>query len=585
RALRVFQRTKSPSLGVCLRCTSSVSAQSPAESSSTARLRFAPSPTGHLHLGGLRTALFNHLLARKWKGKWILRIEDTDRVRLVEGAADALRDILEWAGLDYDEVGVGRGGSHGPYIQSERLDIYRHHVDVLLSSDQAYHCFCTPDELLKIRQELLAKGARYPYDGRCRHLTSEDVQRRKRAGEKYTVRFKTPESVPRMPPDLVFGDVQIPWVEGQDDFIILKSDGWPTYHLASVVDDHLMEISHVLRGEEEWLPSTPKHHMLYEAFGWKSPKFAHLPLLVNADRSKLSKRIGDVRIDHYRQEGYEPEALLNFVALMGWDHHTAISSLSQEPEGLPPHSRHDDHSLYEVFSVPQLIEAFELKDVNHRKAAVNLSKLDFLNKMTLRRKAGRLGEDGLLVNYGKVSDDEGKERRDLLKRLQRMLKAEDILKDNDLVEDINYVEKVFDSELPRIRKLNEIPTSSTFFFLEPNYDTVEARGMLRNFPLESYGKSYSSLGYISTDGKVNNIKSVLRALNDRLEVSDMSEDLVWEAINEVLIQSHIRKRSVLLMPMRHALTGCLKGPSVPSTMSVLGSIRSLARLRAGLDYV
>ncbi|TXT05007.1 hypothetical protein VHUM_03827 [Vanrija humicola] len=363
----------------CSRCYSTAATP---ESSAAARLRFAPSPTGSLHLGGLRTALFNHLLARKLGGKWLLRIEDTDQSRLVPGSADNLIKSLEWAGLDYDEGCLQCG--HADW-QSERLDLYRHHAHELIDSGNAYECFCTPDDLEAIRSSLLKQGHRHGYDGRCRHLSRDDVQQRKRAGHKYVVRFKSQAEKEKLPEDLIFGPAQPTTVStGADDFIIMKADGWPTYHLASVVDDHLMEISHVLRGEE-WLPSVTKHHQLYRAFGWKPPKFAHLPLLMNLDGSKLSKRSGDVSVDAYKDKGYEPEALVNFLGLMGWDYQTALENA-------------DNNSLYELFTLPQMIQAFDLNLVTHRRAAVNLGKLDFLNKMHLRRKAGRLGADGVKVS-------------------------------------------------------------------------------------------------------------------------------------------------------------------------------------------
>ncbi|ODN76145.1 glutamate-tRNA ligase, variant 3 [Cryptococcus amylolentus CBS 6039] len=392
-----------------------------------ARLRFAPSPTGHLHLGGLRTALFNHLLARKWKGKWLLRIEDTDRTRYQEGAVDSLRSALDWAGLNYDE-GVGAGGSHGPYTQSERLDIYQHYSKQLVAKGEAYECFCTPTELEAIKMSLKKQGLMHSYDGRCRHLTEEDVARRKKAGHTYVVRYKNEPGKLDLPADMIYGDRQPTAVIGPDDFVLMKSDGWPTYHLASVVDDHLMEITHVLRGEE-WLASVPKHHRLYTAFGWTPPRFAHLPLLCNPDGTKLSKRKGDTFVEHYIRRGYEPDALLNFLALMGWDYQSIIStSFDTQETLLDPHLRSDGHSLHELFSLTQLIESFDPSYITHRKASVDQSKLDFLNKMTLRRKAGRLGADGSMINALNKEADSVKEKRALVQRFQTMLKEEKALR-------------------------------------------------------------------------------------------------------------------------------------------------------------
>ncbi|WRT63741.1 glutamate-tRNA ligase [Kwoniella shivajii] len=560
----------------CKRCHStSTSTVNPASTSTSIspispRLRFAPSPTGHLHLGGLRTALFNHLLARKWKGKWLLRIEDTDRTRFTEGAVDSLRGALEWAGLDYDE-GVGIGGKHGPYTQSERLDIYHHYTKELLSRDEAYECFCSPDELQAIKLSLHQQGQRNSYDGRCRHISDEERTRKKKAGEKYVVRYKSSSQDMEIPPDLIFGDNQPSAPTSEfDDFVLMKSDGWPTYHLASVVDDHLMEITHVLRGEE-WLPSIPKHHSLYKAFGWKPPQFAHLPLLCNPDGTKLSKRKGDTFVQHYMKQGYEPSALLNFLALMGWDYHSALSTQTT----LDPHIRNDGHSLYELFTLDQLINSFDINHVAHRKAAVNMSKLDFLNKMTLRRMAGRLGDDGLMVNAGKMSHDhekEQEERRGLIERFQSGLKDEKALKGCELVDNIDYVEKVFDAELPRTTILNEMPLYSIFYFLPPAYTCHESQSILKDLNLRIYSQ------YVTLFA--DTLQSHPSIRNKSLDV-----DTVWDVIHHSLDQLKLDKKPKLLVPIRHALTERKKGPSVPELITILGLDETLSRLRKGVEYV
>ncbi|WVW81906.1 glutamate-tRNA ligase [Kwoniella bestiolae CBS 10118] len=565
-----------PRSTICKRChsistTPSSSSSTSSSSASSAvlspRLRFAPSPTGHLHLGGLRTALFNHLLARKWKGKWLLRIEDTDRTRYTEGAVDSLRNSLEWAGLDYDE-GVGVGGSHGPYTQSERLDIYHHYTKELLSRDEAYECFCSPNELEAIKASLKQQGQRHSYDGRCRHITDEEKVRKKKAGEKYVVRYKSSSQPMDIPPDVIFGENQpsAP-TAGFDDFVLMKSDGWPTYHLASVVDDHLMEISHVLRGEE-WLPSIPKHHSLYKAFGWTPPKFAHLPLLCNPDGTKLSKRKGDTFVEHYMNKGYEPPALINFLALMGWDYHSALSTKTT----LDPHIRNDGHSLYELFTVDQLIDSFDISHIAHRKAAVNQSKLDFLNKMHLRRMAGRLGNDGVMVNAGKLSGlDEG-EREGLVRRFQLGLRVEKALKGCELVEDIEFVEKVFDAELPRTTILTEMPMHSIFYFLPPTYECHESHSMLKDLKPRIYCQ-YVSL-FADTLQQSASLSS-----------TPLNEDLVWDVIHRLLDELNIDRKPRLLVPIRHALTERKKGPSIPELITILGLDESLSRLRRGVEYV
>ncbi|WVQ76226.1 glutamate-tRNA ligase [Cryptococcus sp. DSM 104548] len=535
-----------------------------------ARLRFAPSPTGHLHLGGLRTALFNHLLARKWKGKWLLRIEDTDRTRYQEGAVDSLRSALDWAGLDYDE-GVGAGGSHGPYTQSERLDIYQHYSKQLVVKGEAYECFCTPTELEAIKMSLKQQGLMHSYDGRCRHISEEDVARRKKAGHKYVVRYKNEPGQLDLPSDMIYGDRQPTAVIGPDDFVLVKSDGWPTYHLASVVDDHLMEITHVLRGEE-WLASVPKHHRLYKAFGWTPPRFAHLPLLCNPDGTKLSKRKGDTFVEHYITRGYEPDALLNFLALMGWDYQSIIFPSSDTHESnFDPHVRSDGHSLHELFSLAQLIEAFDPSYITHRKASVDQGKLDFLNKMTLRRKAGRLGEDGGMVNAGKEEENDGEGKKELVQRFQALLKEEKALQGCDKVDDIAYVERVLDADLPRTVILKDMPLQSIFYFLPPTYACQESQVILQDINPRLYCQY------------INLFAETLQHQADK--AGNVNSDLVWDVIHQVIDELHIKKKPQLLVPLRHALTERKKGPSVPELVSVLGLEESLSRLRRAEDFV
>ncbi|KXJ94558.1 hypothetical protein Micbo1qcDRAFT_44796 [Microdochium bolleyi] len=283
------------------------------DTSKPARTRFAPSPTGYLHIGSLRTALYNYLLARATGGQFLIRIEDTDRTRLVPDAEERLFSDLKWAGLDWDE-GPGIGGPVGPYRQSDRLDIYNAHAKQLLDEDKAYRCFCKPEELEKLKEQQLASGLHPQYPGTCSHITPGEADRRAASGEAHCVRFKAGEGKPVIK-DLVYGTFM--GDNALEDLIIIKRDGFPTYHFANVVDDHLMEITHVIRGAE-WLRSTPRHVQLYDAFGWTPPKFAHVALLVNSQRQKLSKRHGDVDIASWRDKGFLPIALLNYVLLLGW---------------------------------------------------------------------------------------------------------------------------------------------------------------------------------------------------------------------------------------------------------------------------
>ena len=318
------------------------------------RVRFAPSPTGYLHVGGLRTALYNYLYAKKVGGKFILRIEDTDRTRYVEGAVENLIRSLKLVGLDFDE-GPDVGGEFGPYFQSQRNDLYNLHIEELLEKDKAYRCFCSSEDLQKMREESLAKGLDTRYDGRCRHLAPEQVEAKIAAGEPYVIREKIPTEGEMFFYDIVRGKVTFPW-NMVDDQVLIKSDGYPTYHFANVIDDHYMHISSVIRGEE-WLSSVPKHLFLYEAFGWKAPKMAHLPLLLNSDKSKLSKRQGDVAVEDYLAKGYLPEALINFVALLGWH----------------------DKGNQELFSMEELIKAFSLKRISKAGAVFDVEKLQWMN--------------------------------------------------------------------------------------------------------------------------------------------------------------------------------------------------------------
>ncbi|MEW6558135.1 MAG: glutamate--tRNA ligase [Elusimicrobiota bacterium] len=320
------------------------------KNSRTVVVRFAPSPTGFLHIGGLRTALYNYLFARHNNGKFLLRIEDTDKTRYVEGAVEKLLEILNWCGLEYDEE---------PVIQSQRLDIYKCYIDNLLERRYAYRCFCTPERLEKSRKIQIARKQTPKYDGLCRKIPQ--IESDKLSEEKpFTVRMKIPLEEIKFT-DIIRGEIKF---DGAliDDQIILKSDGYPTYHLANVVDDHLMGITHIIRGEE-WLSSTPKHILLYRYFGWTAPQVAHLPLLLNPDKSKLSKRQSDVAVEDYRDKGYLPDALLNYVALLGW-------------------STEDSQQLFER---AELIQKFSLERCGKSAAIFDTQKLLWMNGEYIRK--------------------------------------------------------------------------------------------------------------------------------------------------------------------------------------------------------
>jgi len=315
------------------------------------RVRFAPSPTGYPHVGNIRTALFAWLFARHYGGSFIVRIEDTDVARKVEGAVEAILDGLRWLGLDWDE---------GPYFQSQRLELYREAAKRLVSQGDAYYCYCSPQRLEEMRAEQVRRKQPPGYDRHCRNLSQKERAEKEAEGITPVVRFQTPLSGQTKFNDLIWGEVVFE-NDTIDDFVLLKSDGYPTYHLANVVDDHLMEITHVLRAEE-WLSSTPRHRLMYQALGFEPPQFAHLPMILGADRAKLSKRHGAVSITEYREQGYLPEAMVNFLALLGW-------SLDGKTEILPQ---------------PELISSFSLERVSRTAAIFNRDKLNWMNGVYIR---------------------------------------------------------------------------------------------------------------------------------------------------------------------------------------------------------
>ena len=323
------------------------------------RTRFAPSPTGLLHAGSIHTAMFDYLWARHAGGTFILRIEDTDVERKVEGAAENQMEALKWLGLDWDE-GPGVGGPYAPYYQSQRLPLYNEAAEKLIAQGNAYYCYCSTERLETMRKEQEARKQPPGYDRHCRNLSPEEKADCQRRGIKPVVRFKVPFEGQTKFHDIIYGDVCF---ENStiDDFVMLKSDGYPTYHLANVVDDHAMKITHVIRGEE-WISSTPRHLLMYQALGYTPPEYVHMPVIVGADRAKLSKRRGAVSILEYREMGYLPEALFNFLVLIGW-------SLDDKTE---------------IMKRQQMIENFSLERIGKTAGAFNQEKLDWMNGVYIR---------------------------------------------------------------------------------------------------------------------------------------------------------------------------------------------------------
>jgi len=375
------------------------------------RVRFPPSPTGYMHIGNVRTALFNYLYARKNKGKFVLRIEDTDKERSKKEYEDDILTGLKWLGLDWDE-GPDIGGPFGPYKQSERIDIYNHYIDKLLNDDKAYYCFCSEEEIEKDREEALKKGLMPKYSRRCRNLTKDQIKEKFDKGIKPVVRFKTPLEGEIIVKDGLRGDLIFP-LENLDDFVILRSDGIPTYNFAVVIDDALMKITDVIRGEDHLHGNTPRQILIYNALNFPLPNFIHLPMILGEDHTKLSKRHGSVSLRDYRIEGYLPETLVNYMALLGF------SPATKEKE---------------FFSLEELIDEFDLKNLSKSNAIFSASKLKWMNhkyiEMTDLNKLTYL-----IKNYVK---DEYKVSDEWLKDLIRLLKEHIfVLSDiNNILDDI-----------------------------------------------------------------------------------------------------------------------------------------------------
>ncbi len=370
------------------------------------KVRFAPSPTGFMHIGSVRTALYNYLFAKHHKGKFFLRIEDTDRERLVPESVEDIKEALRWYGLNWDSEII---------VQSKRLAKYQAAAEALLAEGRAYYCFCSKDRLEKLRKEQEAKKLAPCYDRQCRNLTLEEKEKAMKSGDNYVVRLKAPKEGTIKFKDIVRGEVTFD-LSTVIDPILLKADGYPTYHLANVVDDHEMGITHVIRGEE-WLSSAPIHLLLYEAFGWDKPEFAHLPMILAKDKSKLSKRHGAVAAMDYKKNGYLPEAVLNYLALLGWN---------------PGDDR-------EIFSLKELIKEFNINKIHKAGAIFDQEKLDWLNSHYIKQLNKKKLIESALPFLGKVKD----------KKL---------------------AEKVIILSQERMRKLSDIKELAAFFFELPKYD-------------------------------------------------------------------------------------------------------------------
>ena len=482
----------------------------------TARVRFAPSPTGELHLGNVRTALFNWLFARHYNGSFILRIEDTDVARSSEEAERAILEGLRWLGIDWDE-GPGKEGSFGPYRQSDRLAIYRSHATRLLDAGLAYRCYCSSERLEEMRREQRRRDRPPRYDRRCRTLTDADRERYESQGTEPVIRFMTPGQGETSFRDLLRGEISF-GNDTLDDFVIMKSDGYPTYHLASVVDDHLMEVSHVLRAED-WIPSSPRHVLLYRAFGWEPPHFVHLPLILDKAGGKLSKRQGDMSVADYKQNGYLPEALVNYLALLGWS----------------------PGDTQEILSAEELIDRFTWDRISVSPAVFDLERLNWFNRWYIRHlPVDRMAH--AVAPY--LREAYGREEQ-----------SEDTAYSPD-----EWLTLLVDNVREEVDSLGQIPAHVAFAFIDELAYTGEAAEAMR---APAAGE-------------------VLVAFVDKLqslEILDIAAaNTVLQNLRALLKERRNLGAREVMFPIRAGLTGSVHGPNLAAVIALLGRDRCIRRV-------
>ncbi len=491
------------------------------ENKHPARVRFAPSPTGHMHLGSARTALYDYLIAKQTGGTFILRIEDTDTKRYVADAEEELIKGLQWLGIDFDE-GPGKGGPYGPYRQSERKEIYREYAEKLIESGHAYYCFCSPEHLAKVREEQQKNKENLHYDGTCRELPLEEARKRVAAGEKHVIRFKTPKTGTTTVHDHLRGDITVD-NSVLDDSILVKSDGWALYHLAAMVDDYLMKITHVIRGSE-WLPSFPLHCQIIRAFGWPEPDFIHLSVFLKpSGKGKMSKRDGadaikdgySVFVKDLEELGYTPEGVVNWISLMGWSY--------------------DDHT--EFFTLKDLIEKFSPDHLNPSPAAINFTKLDYFN--------------GLHIRY--LSDEE------LAKRIKPFLE------NAGYSPELSTLIKIAPILKERLPTLDEVvPMAGFFFRAEVNYSVEDLiqKGLERNQCVDL----------------LNGMLKILAGL------PDMRKDNTEEPMRKFVEESGFGAGQVFGL-LRVAVTGQRVSPPLFESMEVIGRDLVLKRVSDAIDLL
>jgi len=504
------------------------------------RVRFAPSPTGPLHMGGVRTALFNYLFAKRHGGKMILRIEDTDQTRFVPGAEDYIKESLAWTGIEFDE-GTGGQGKFGPYKQSERKDIYTRYIQELIDNGKAYYAFDTSESLDKIRKEYEARGERFMYNYATRNqldnslaMSPEETKEKLASGAPYVVRFKIPENQEVVMNDIIRGKVVVN-SNTLDDKVLMKSDGLPTYHLANIVDDHLMQISHVIRGEE-WLPSLPLHYLLYEAFGWEKPQFAHLPLIMKpVGKGKLSKRDGakmgfpvfpmewkDPKTGEiyagYREDGYFPESFVNLLALLGWNPGTE----------------------QEIFTMDELIQIFDLERVNKSGAKFDPEKAKWFQHQHLQRKSlDELVDLFIPLLQEKLGYTiEGKAIRDYSKKVIELLKE-------------------------RATFVKDFWNQGNFFFVAPSEYAPKA---------------------VKKQWKEQTPDLMLEVIEVLQNIDDFTAGNIKEKLSEWITGKEIGFGKVM-QPLRLSLVGDLKGPDLFVIMEMLGKDEVIKRIQTAVEKI
>ncbi|MGC8668290.1 MAG: glutamate--tRNA ligase [Chthonomonadales bacterium] len=487
----------------------------------TVRVRYAPSPTGSPHVGNLRTAIYNWLLARKTGGVFIARLEDTDRdpERYRPEAIAEIEESLRFLGMEPDEWWVS-GGPYGPYVQSQRLHLYRDAAEELIAKGMAYRCYCTEERLQEMRRRQQQQGLPTGYDRRCRRLTPDERARYEAQGLPSVVRLAVPLDGTTAYHDEVYGDVK---VENRtvDDQVLLKSNGWPTYHLAEVVDDHAQQITHVIRGED-WMPSTPKHVMLFRAFGWPEPKWVHVPLILGKDRKKLSKRHGSTQFLDFVRAGYLPEALINFLALLGW-------SAGEENR--------------ELFSVHELIERFSLEGISKHPAVFDYDKLRWMNGEYIRSAPPQ----------------------QLLQRCIPFLQAHGWVSAPPSQEEEAYAAKVIPLVADRMKTLSEVGELAGFFFCDP--DVPEEKGRRK---------------WLADARAI----AILAEAVSRMEQlpQDFTPADAEDAVNRIASALNL-ERAPVIHTLRVAVTGRTVGPGLFDTLAALGRERILRRLQRAREWV